>query len=78
MTDKPESLQSLIAELATAQTIALNEVVMALHQAKLLDKSVVSQRWRAAAEQEDKSLTPAMRKFLELTAGLLDGVQEST
>jgi hypothetical protein len=76
MDDEPQPLHLLIAQLTTIQTIALNEVVMALHEANVLDKEVVLKRWKAVLSSDNEHITPTMRNFLELQAAILGATQD--
>lgn len=72
MEEKSQSFEERMVDLISAQSLALTEIAIALHEANVIDKSLISDRWRAASTIESSQVTPGMRKFLELIANLVD------
>lgn len=72
-----QDLNQTILDLHVSHTLMLVDLVLALHDAKALEKSTVSDRWKKLAIRPDAEMNDVIRKLISLTAEGLDATGHS-
>jgi hypothetical protein len=60
------------ADLAMATLLRELDVILLLHDAGVLDKKIIAERWRVTASRTDLNITETVRKILTMSAAGLD------
>lgn len=71
-----QPLNESIRDLHVADALMNIELILALHDAKIINKKTISDRWRKLAQREDLHMNDVIRNLIELTAQALDEAGE--
>lgn len=69
-----QDIGKTIADLHMADTLTTIDFILALHDAKIIDKSIIAERWLKLAERDDLEMNDVVRKLIKLQA---QGLQAS-
>lgn len=68
-------LVSKVGDIALGSLLREVDLVLILHDAKIIDKDVVAKRWRDTADRADLELSDSVREFLRISATGLEAAR---